>query len=94
MTPEQKIVQLGHATYEAGLKFKHPGKTASLILLHAHNEADLHRKSRILELKDIDFCMFYEPDNDLGFTAICTRPIFTNKERAVFAKWNLYKHTG
>jgi hypothetical protein len=93
ISPEQKIVQLGHATWEAGLRFKNPGKTASLILLHADDEDDLVAAARKLDEKGIEYYMFYEPDNMMGYSAICTRPIVTEQERAIFGKWELYRHT-
>jgi len=93
ISPEQKIVQLGHATWEAGLRFENPGSTASLILLHAKDEDDLLSIARKLDEKGIDYHMFFEPDNAMGYSAICTRPVVSNKERVTFSKWNLYKHT-
>lgn len=92
ISPEQKIVQLGHATWEAGQRFPNPGATASLILLHADDEADLQSIARRLDEKGIDYYMFFEPDDGMGYSAICTQPMFANKERAIFSKWNLYKH--
>lgn len=93
ISPEQKIVQLGHATWEAGLRFKNPGRIASLILLHADDEDDLVAAARKLDEKGIEYYMFYEPDNMMGYSAICTRPIVTEQERAIFSKWELYRHT-
>jgi len=93
LSPEQKIVQLGHATWEAGLRFRNPGSVASLILLHADNEADLIKIARKLDTKDIEYYMFFEPDDDTGYSALCTRPIFSDYERSLFGKWDLYRHT-
>lgn len=90
ISPEQKIVQLGHATWEAGLRFKDPGKISSLILLHADDEDDLVAAARKLDEKGIEYYMFYEPDNGLGYTAICTEPIF-GQTRAVFEKYSLFR---
>lgn len=93
ISPEQKIVQLGHAAWEAGLRFKKPNKIASLILLHADDENDLESIAQELDEKGIEFYMFYEPDNMMGHSAICTRPITTESERQIFSKWELYSHT-
>ncbi len=89
---EQKIVQLGHATWEAGLRFANPGNISSLILLHADDEDDLKSIARRLDEKGIDYYMFYEPDIS-SYTAICTRPVFSSTERALFSKWELYSHS-
>ncbi len=93
ISPEQKIVQLGHATWQAGLQFRDPGKVANLILLHADNEDHLESIAQELDEKGIEFYMFYEPDNMMGHSAICTRPILKESERQIFSKWELYSHT-
>lgn len=92
LSHEQKIVQLGHATWEAGQVFDRPSKTASLVLLSAENEHDLKSIARKLDGKGIDYHMFYEPDYDTGYTAICTRVVTDERERAFFRKWELYSH--
>lgn len=88
---EQKIVQLGHATWEAGLVFEKPQKTASLVLLHAKNEDDLLNIAAQLENKGIEYVMFFETEIN-ECTAICTKPIIS-KERNFFKKFNLYKES-
>jgi len=92
ISPEQKIVQLGHATWEAGLRFKNPGQICSLILLRAEGQTDLLSIARKLDERGIEYYMFYEPDNNMGYSAICTRPITDDRERALFGKWELYRH--
>ena len=88
----QKIVQLGHATYEAGQFLEKPTETASLVLLHANDEDDLKSIAEMLEEKGIEHIIFYEPDIS-SYTAICTRPIYTKNERSFFKRWELYSHT-
>lgn len=92
LSNEQKIVQLGHATWEAGLTFEKPPEIASLVLLHAHDEDNLFDIAQQLDERGIEFVMFYEPDLP-GHTAICTRPIYTKYERVFFRQWELYSHT-
>jgi len=92
LSNEQKIVQLGHATWEAGLIFEKPTEIASLVLLHANNEDNLFDIAQQLDERGIDFVMFFEPALP-GYTALCTRPIYTKHERAFFRKWELYSHT-
>ena len=92
LSNEQKIVQLGHATWEAGLVFDKPDEIASLVLLHAENEDNLLDIAQQLEEKGIEFVMFYEPDIS-SHTAICTRPVYMKNERSFFKRWELYSHT-
>lgn len=94
LSPEQKIVQLGHACHEAGKLLKHEEnrETSNLILLSAADEKDLKSIARKIDCAGIDFYMFYEPDIN-SYTAICTRPVVSDKERSFFRKWDLYRDT-
>jgi hypothetical protein len=95
LSPEQKIVQLGHACHEAGKLLPHAEHqgVSSLILLAAEDEDDLKSIARKIDCAGIDFYMFFEPDNNMGYSAICTRPITSPRERAFFRKWDLYRST-
>jgi len=90
LSDAQKIVQLGHATYEAGQVFEKPTEIASLVLLHADNESNLTGIAEKLDERGIEYIMFYEPDIS-SYTAICTRPVYAKNERSFFNKWRLYK---
>lgn len=94
LSPEQKIVQLGHACHEAGkmIDLREHKEPSSLILLSARNEDDLIMISRKIDRAGIDHYMFFEPDIN-SYTSICTRPVFSDRERAFFRKWDLYRHT-
>jgi hypothetical protein len=93
ISPEQRIVQIGHACFEAGKMFRSPDNISSLVLLSARNEQDLKNISAMLDGRDIDHYAFYEPDFGMGYSAICTKPITDSRERAIFRKWNLFRHT-
>ena len=93
LSPEQRIVQIGHACYEAGKKFNDDVGISNLVLLHTENEDELTDAACRLDMEGIEYFMFYEPDNTTGYTAICTRPITENKERKFFNKWGLFTHT-
>ena len=95
ISPEQKIVQVAHACHEAGKLLPHTEyrQVSSLILLSAKDEDDLMIIARKIDRAGIDFHMFYEPDNNMGYSAICTRPIFNQRERSFFRSWDLYRHT-
>ncbi len=87
----QKIVQIGHACYEAGKKFTDSCGISNLILLSARNEEDLLKIADNLEVSDINHTIFYEPDNEMGHSAICTEPITKSEQRALFRKYKLVK---
>lgn len=95
LSPAQKIIQLGHACHEAGKmvgKAEYP-TPSSLVLLSAKDEDDLIMISRKIDRAGIDHHMFFEPDNGMGYSGICTRPITSDRERSFFRKWDLYRHT-
>lgn len=95
---EQKIVQAAHATFEAGLKAGHTGikfdETTSLVLLEVHNEEQLLKAYQHVTTSGIDCALFYEPDDNLGYspshTAFATLPI-TQEHRHHFKKYRLFK---
>lgn len=92
LSPEQKIVQIGHACHEAG-KRTEDKEISSLVLLAAENEQDLKNIAEELDMKGIDHYIFFEPDfGPMGYSAICTRPIAEKREQRLFKKWKLYKH--
>lgn len=99
LTPEQKIVQMGHACFEAGKRFGSKPEISSLVLLGANDEDDLKNIARKLDIHGIDFYMFYEPDQNvitekqMGYSAICTCPISEDEQRSFFRKWDLFRHT-
>ncbi len=92
LTAEQKIVQIGHVCFEAGKQFTDPSGISSLVLLESRDENDLLEIGKTLDEKGIDYYIFFEPDFDTGYTAICTRPV-REKERSIFKKWKLFKNT-
>lgn len=90
-----QLVQSAHAALELGLQLspdKKPDKTSFLILLNADNQSHLNEIARYLDDHDIEFHKFFEPDYDMGYTAICTEPLSQDK-RKYFRKFNLWKQT-
>lgn len=89
-----QIVQSNHATLEMGLKLneeKKPKQTSFLILLEAKDKNSLYNYKEFLEEHGIDHHMFYEPDYDMGHTAICTEPVYGD-QKELFKKFKLWKH--
>ena len=89
---EQKIIQIGHACYEAGKRSNDTQGISNLVLLKAEDEEDLKNIARKLDIREIEFYMFYEPDIT-SYTAICTGPL-KGAERNFFKKYDLYKEIG
>lgn len=90
ISPEQQIVQAGHAALEAGFAFSHPGQTASLIVLEVKDKDELLAASAHLQGCGIEHQLFFEPDFNMGYSAIATRPVF-GSERNLFRKWRLFR---
>lgn len=88
-----QLVQSSHAALEMGLQLdpnKKPTQVSFLILLEVRDQDHLHQISEYLELNEIDYHMFFEPDYDMGHTAICTEPMYGN-QRNKFKKFELWK---
>lgn len=85
LAPSQRIVQASHAAHNAGERF---GAHSHMILFGISSEAEMLKTAAYLENKGIDFEMFFEPDFDTGYTAICTRPL-RGDERKIMRRFTL-----
>lgn len=86
-----KIIQAGHALFEHALTLNDkPERTSHFCLLEAKDENDLMQIASKLEMKNINFTMFHEPDYDTGYTAITAGPIY-GTDRKHFKKYRIYK---
>lgn len=68
----QRIVQTAHAAHRAGDAF---GEHSHITLLGIQNQEALLNAAKYLEQCEIDYEMFYEPDGQVGYTAIATQPL-------------------
>lgn len=84
-----QMVQVGHVCYEAGLKFNANPHTY-LVLCSVHNEKELLAVEESLGCHNIESHKFYEPDDDMGYTALCSEPI-NGAKRKLFRKYRLWK---
>lgn len=91
ISDEQKIVQIGHACHEAGKRAAHDKRIPSLILLEAKDEEDIMDIGMKLDGRGIGFYTFHEPDNFIGYSAICTEPIEDGPDRDFFKRWDLFR---
>ena len=93
---EQQLVQVGHAAREAALA--HPPlegePIASVIVCEVPSRAALLEASKRLENYGIEHAVFFEPDFDMGESALATRSIMMKKERYLFQKYPLYRCAG
>ena len=83
-----KLVQTGHACMEIGFITRLPQKETFLIVLSVKNQKALIKISEKLERQKIKNHMFFEPDFDYGYTALCTEPVEYGKHK-IFEKYNL-----
>lgn len=87
----QQLVQASHAAFEAGLRWHSADdEVASLIVLEVPHKAALLRAARKLEAKGVDHHVFFEPDFDMGESALATRPLVGEARRPLsgYPLWN------
>lgn len=87
----QQLVQASHAAFEAGLRWHSPDdEVASLIVLEVRDKAALLRAARKLTAKGVDHHIFFEPDFDMGESALATRPLVGPARRPLsgYPLWN------
>lgn len=87
LTGPQQIVQGAHAALEAGHRF---GEHSHLICFGIDSQDDLLQTAAYLDRHGIEFQMFYEPDYDTGYTAICTQPL-RGDQRKPMRRFSLLK---
>lgn len=90
LSEAQRIIQVGHACYEVGQSSL--PDTPNMVLFEVAGEAELIEVSRQLDVAGVKYAMFFEPDHDTGYTALCTYPV-TGEERRVFANYSKYTST-
>lgn len=78
---QHQLVQACHSALEAGSEFKKAGEIPNLILLDANDGSHLYEISSFLKKNQIRHHMFYEPDNDMGYSSITTEPLTIEKKK-------------
>ena len=87
-----QIVQVAHACLEAGFTFQKPNETIHLVVICVDSETHLLTALEKIGLHGIQFVVFHEPDDQMGFTAACTAPLSTNLRRE-FRSFRLWDST-
>jgi hypothetical protein len=82
-------VQVAHVCLEAGNRFSQPENPSHLVLLAVSSQARLLDTASKIDLTGHPYVIFFEPDHDLGFTAICTGPL-AGKLRRLFRRYPLW----
>ena len=80
----QQIVQSNHATFELARRLPHPQNleiTPSCIVIGVPNKTVLYRVIEKLRLNAIPHHVFYEPDFDMGLSAVATVPLGQEQRR-------------
>lgn len=91
ISPEQQMVQAAHAAAEASrLHYRPEHGIASLIVLAVPNKESLYRAATQLEALGIAHELFFEPDWEMGHSAMATRPLL-DSERPLLRGWPLWK---
>ena len=85
LTVPQQIVQSAHASLEAGHTY---GEHSHLICCGVETEKALLSAANYLDANNILYSIFFEPDNNLRYTAICTEPL-TGHERKPMKRFEL-----
>ena len=80
MPLSDQIVQVGHACLEAGRRFE-PAGDCHLVILTVADQIEMAQGIDRLAAINLQCAAFYEPDDNLGLTAICTEPISDQRRR-------------
>lgn len=90
LSPVTRIVQVAHAAFEMGRDLGRPTEETldNLVVLEVADSKELLKIGEFLEYNKIRHHMFYEPDYDLGYTAVCSEPVKSDKKK-LFNKFKL-----
>lgn len=85
-------MQASHSALEAGRSFPNPSDAPShLILIEVSSEEALLEAAADLTALEIRHHLFFEPDDDRGYTSLTTEALFTKERRRYFLKKKLYR---
>jgi hypothetical protein len=87
--PADQMVQVAHAAFEAGQRWHADRETCHLILLSVPTQAALIDLAIRCEARGIGCVVFDEPDDHMGFTALCSEPLRDHRRR-LFRRYPLW----
>jgi hypothetical protein len=87
---QHQLVQACHSALEAGSEFKEPNQIPNLILCNAEDEPHLNHIGNFLDSHEIRYHKFFEPDNEMGYSAITTEPL-TDEKKKVLSNFKLWR---
>ena len=86
----QQIVQSNHATFEMAKRLDGYTEIPFLVVVGVPDKSALEDTIERLQRYGIDHQAFYEPDNDMGLSAIATVPITNKKQRRAMLTYKLW----
>lgn len=87
---EQQLVQACHAAYEVGLASAAPAETSRMIVCTVPDREALLFASERLRERGVAHEMFFEPDFDIGHSALATHPL-RGAQRKPLRRYPMYK---
>lgn len=81
-----QIIQTAHAC----LQSDKPKTVNSIVLFEVKNEEHLIQANEYLKDRGIKTYMFFEPDYDMGYTAIACEPLSDEKDRNIFKRFKMW----
>ena len=91
LPPIQQLIQASHATHESGIKFgKIEDKISHFCVFGVPDEKSIKNIKVGLDGLDVRSYEFFEPDFNIGISALATEPII-GKKRELFSDFKLLK---
>lgn len=93
ITVAQQIVQSNHATFEVARRLAHfdPTDIPYCIVIGVPDKTALFRVVERLRTHTIDHQVFYEPDDNMGLSAVATVPL-EQEQRRVLSSYRLWRN--
>lgn len=88
LAPAQQLVQAAHATHESGSQFGCP-EHCHMVVFSVIGTEGLKKFCEVCGNAGIQYSLFYEPDDNMGYTAACTEPV-AGSVRSNFRRFQLF----
>jgi hypothetical protein len=84
-----QLVQIAHAAFEAGQRWHADPSTCWAVVISVETQAELLKLAQRCASRGVEFVMFDEPDDAMGYTALCTEPLHADR-RGVLRRYRLW----